>query len=72
MPLFLAGIGSALEIYPVPHAYIVRRPFQGLSDAQLLASDWNRVGQALYSAMNVVAPEIADVAQRQKISAESK
>ena len=72
MPLFLAGFGSALEIYPLPHVYIVRRPFSGLSDAQLIASDWNRVGQAMYSAMNLARPEIVDVKTGQAIVGENK
>ena len=36
----------------MPHVSNVLRPFAGLSDSQLLASDWNRVGQAFYSAMS--------------------
>jgi hypothetical protein len=54
--LFLSGIGCSLELYPVPHVYIIQRPFGPLTDAQRLASDWHRVGHALYSAMNTSKP----------------
>jgi len=50
IPIFFSGIGSALEVYPVPLLYPIRRYFDGLTDSQLLASDWYRVGHALYSA----------------------
>ncbi len=59
VPIFFAGMGSALEIYPVPHVYTIRRFPDGLSDAQRLASDWYRVGHALYSVMNSTLPESA-------------
>jgi hypothetical protein len=52
LPLFVAGIGSALEIYPIPHIFQFQRPFAGLTDDQLLASDWYRVGRALQKALN--------------------
>jgi hypothetical protein len=65
IPIFLAGVGSAIEVYPVPYLYTIRRPFDGLTDGQLLASDWHRVGQALYSAMGSVCSEIADVEKEQ-------
>lgn len=56
IPLFISSIGSALDFYPVPFLFEVRRPHYGFSDAQLLASDWNRVGQAIYCSMNSVLP----------------
>jgi|GEM_PF-4346539 len=49
---FLAGIGSALEVYPIPHLQPIGRQFSGMTDAQRLLSDWNRVGQALCSAID--------------------
>jgi hypothetical protein len=59
-------MGSALEVYPVPHIYPVRRPFEGLNDAQRLASDWYRVGLALYSAMSVAAVETSREQEEQE------
>lgn len=49
---FLAGIGGALEVYPLPIRFSVRQPSAGLTDAQRLASDWYRVGGAIRSAIN--------------------
>jgi hypothetical protein len=60
IPLFVSSIGSALDFYPVPFLFNVRRPHAGFTDAQLLASDWNRVGQALYSSMNSAIREAAN------------
>lgn len=57
LPLFLSGMGSSLEIYPVPHVYPFQRHLPELNDAQRLASDWYRVGHALYSAIGVVTVE---------------
>ncbi len=62
---FFCGIGNALEIFPVPHVYEVRRPFAGYSDAQLIASDWNRVGQAFYAAMDATVRETAGVEEEE-------
>ena len=45
-------MGSALEIYPVPHTYTIKSYYGGLSDTQKIASDWYRVGSAFYSIMN--------------------
>jgi hypothetical protein len=59
LPIFLSGVGSVLEVCPVPHVYQVRSIFAGLTDSQRLASDWYRVGYALYSAIGVVASENA-------------
>ena len=56
-PSFVGGMGSALEIYPVPHTYVIRSPFAKLTDAQRLASDWYRVGRALYYALDVAKSE---------------
>ena len=61
LPFFLGGIGSAAEVYPVPILSPIHRPFSGLTDAQLLASDWYRVGHALYSAMHSIRRENASV-----------
>ena len=52
LPLFLGGMGSVLEVYPVPHVYTFRRQFDSLNDAQRLAMDWYLVGHALYSVIN--------------------
>jgi hypothetical protein len=52
LPFFLGGIGSVLDLYPVPHTYTIRRPFEGLNDAQRLALDWYLVGHSLYSVIN--------------------
>lgn len=68
LPIFVAGIGSALEVYPVPLLYPIRRHFDGLTDAQLLASDWYRVGHALYSAMGSAGAENA-VGEEQETTA---
>lgn len=54
----MAGIGSALEVYPVPVTFAVRRYWEGLTDAQRLASDWHRVGRAIYSVIG--SPELED------------
>ena len=54
---FVAGIGSALEVYPIPITIAVRRQCPEATDAQRLASDWYRVGTAIYSAMEPVKLE---------------
>ena len=51
MPIFFAGMGSALEVCPLPFLYNIQRPFGDLSDGQRLASDWLRVGHALYTSL---------------------
>jgi hypothetical protein len=58
LPIFLGGVGSALEVFPVPHLYKVRRFPEGLNDAQRLALDWYLVGHALYSAIDSTDLEI--------------
>ena len=59
VPLFVAGMGSALELCPLPYRVVVQRQFVGLSDAQRLASDWYRVGYALYSSIDAISAERA-------------
>jgi hypothetical protein len=59
IPLFIGGIGCALEVYPVPHLYVIRSEWGSLTDAQRLASDWYRVGHALYSALDKTNAEHA-------------
>ena len=50
-PFFLSGIGSALEVYPLPITFQHTQYSQDTTDAQRLASDWYRVGWAIYSAI---------------------
>jgi hypothetical protein len=57
LPFFLAGMGSALEVWPAPCLFPVRRYPDGLTDAQRLASDWYRVGHSLYSAIGSLNAE---------------
>jgi hypothetical protein len=54
LPIFLSGVGSSLELWPLPQSRIVTRMHPQLTDAQRLASDWQRVGHALYSAIEKV------------------
>lgn len=54
---FVSGIGSALEVYPIPIAFAPRRHCPEATDAQRLASDWYRVGRAIYSTMEALNPE---------------
>jgi hypothetical protein len=51
MPIFVSGIGSAMEVSPVPFHYPIASPVSGISDSQKLASDWLRVGHSLYASM---------------------
>lgn len=70
IPMFLCGMGSVLEIYPVPYLYQFHRHRPDLSDAQRLANDWRRVGEAMYSAMGSLSPEQAgEQAQQEKPAA---
>jgi len=46
---FVRGMGSVLQICPARHVYSIPRFGGELTDAQRLASDWNRVGHAMYS-----------------------
>jgi hypothetical protein len=46
---FARGMGSVLQIYPARHVYSIPRVGGELTDAQRLASDWDRVGHAMYS-----------------------
>jgi hypothetical protein len=57
IPFFVCGVGSVLEMYPVPMAYHVERPSATMTDAQRLASDWQRVGRALSAAMTTARAE---------------
>ena len=66
IPLFVAGMGSALEVYPVPHQYIVRSIWGGLGDGQRLASDWYRVGHALYSTIDRSKIEVENTVGKEK------
>ena len=56
---FVSGIGSALEVYPLPVTITARRHCPDATDAQRLASDWYRVGWAINSAMDSLNPENA-------------
>lgn len=56
IPFFLGGMGSSLEVYPVSYLYPIQRYFP-LADTQLLASDWFRVGHAIYSVLETVGAE---------------
>jgi hypothetical protein len=47
---FIKGFGSVLTLMPPPAPKPVKRRFPTASEA--LASDWNRVGNALRGAMN--------------------
>lgn len=57
MPIFTAGMGSALEVAPVPFHYPIASPVSGIADAQKLASDWLRVGHSLFASMRSVDQE---------------
>lgn len=70
LPTFVCGVGSVLEVYPVPHLYNFQRHMPELSDAQRLAGDWNRVGQALYTALDAVAGEPHEQEEEQAARAE--
>ncbi len=65
IPLLICSLGSVLEIYPPPMYYGVGAPFGKLTAAQCLASDWIRVGQTLYSAMNSAGTDHVSVKERQ-------
>jgi hypothetical protein len=54
--IFLSGMGSAVEIYPSPVMVVITRPDPNASDADRIASDWRRVGQAL---SNAIEAEVA-------------
>jgi hypothetical protein len=51
IPYFFAGIGSTLELFPLPIVFKGSPLSEGTSDAQRIASDWYRVGWAIYSAI---------------------
>jgi hypothetical protein len=68
LPIFLVGIGSALDVFPASVVHTVQRPFAGYSDAQLLASDWYRVGQAFYGAMSELTAGVPHVQEEEASS----
>jgi hypothetical protein len=67
--LFLSGVGSALEICPPAFSYPIGRQFPPLNDAQRLASDWYRVGHALYSAIGRADTESHGVEKQERAQA---
>lgn len=65
LPFFLGGMGSVLDLYPVPHTYTIRRQHEGLTDAQRLALDWYLVGHSLYSVIGASSSETTGGEQKE-------
>ena len=66
VPVFLQGLGSALEIAPAASLFPFQRLNPDLSDGQRLASDWQRVGNAMRSAIAQVASTGSDSGEKEE------
>lgn len=56
---FLVGAGSVLQLCPPTNLTPVRPDFMRVSDAERMASDWQRVGSHLQRAIDKVSPEVS-------------
>lgn len=54
---FLKGMGSLLEIHPAPHSSQIssRIPSKSASASEMLARDWQAVGEDISTAMGKVS-----------------
>lgn len=55
VPIFVASLGSALEVFPPLQPCVIQRSNPLATDKHRLASDWRRVGNAISASIGKAA-----------------